>query len=189
MQILPKRIDLIARLPAGTIGSEIGVRRAYFSIEILKYPVKKLYLVDSWHADEGSYGEVPTTQDDQEANLAEAKSVLSGHMPGGRVEIIRGFSTDVARTNKTIPPLDFCYIDASHDYKSVYEDLLLWGQRMKPNGLLMGHDFKDDGDAAKWGWGVKKAVHDFCDNMGWQLIAVTDEDFASFCLQRINVGP
>lgn len=47
--------------------------------------------------------------------------------------------------------LDFIYIDGDHSYKSVEEDILAWMPKIKPGGVIAGHDY---------GYypGVKKAV-------------------------------
>ena len=47
--------------------------------------------------------------------------------------------------------LDFCFIDAAHDYKSVKEDILHWWPKVKFGGCFGGHDYPH------WS-GVKKAV-------------------------------
>ncbi|CAD7941137.1 unnamed protein product [Amoebophrya sp. A120] len=36
---------------------------------------------------------------------------------------------------------DFVYVDARHDYKGVKEDLELWLPKLRPNGIIAGHDF------------------------------------------------
>ncbi|HVH71989.1 MAG TPA: class I SAM-dependent methyltransferase [Candidatus Dormibacteraeota bacterium] len=49
--------------------------------------------------------------------------------------------------------LDFCFIDAAHDYASVSRDIDAWAPKVKPGGILAGHDFAD------WpGFGVMRAV-------------------------------
>lgn len=49
--------------------------------------------------------------------------------------------------------LDFVYIDASHDYESVKQDLNLWHPKIKTGGTIGGHDY---------GWeSVKQAVDEF----------------------------
>jgi predicted O-methyltransferase YrrM len=52
------------------------------------------------------------------------------------------------------PPesLDFVFIDADHRYKAVYQDIRLWLNRVKPGGVLAGHDIHLDT--------VRQAVND-----------------------------
>lgn len=37
--------------------------------------------------------------------------------------------------------LDFVFIDASHDYQSVRQDILAWLPKVKPGGTIAGHDY------------------------------------------------
>lgn len=53
---------------------------------------------------------------------------------------------------------DIVYIDASHDYDSVTEDIKHWYPKVKYGGFICGDDFIDI-------WpGVKQSVSDFFDN-------------------------
>ena len=70
--------------------------------------------------------------------------------------------------------LDAVYIDAAHDYESVKADIAAWGPKIKPNGILAGHDYRNGfpgvdravdevfpaGTVAfcEYSWVVKKAV-------------------------------
>jgi hypothetical protein len=40
--------------------------------------------------------------------------------------------------------LDFVYIDASHEYEDIKNDILNWLPKVKNNGILAGHDFSWD---------------------------------------------
>lgn len=53
--------------------------------------------------------------------------------------------------------LDFVFIDASHAYLDVKEDLKAWWPKVKKGGVFAGHDYKH------WA-GVKKAVDEFAVN-------------------------
>lgn len=54
--------------------------------------------------------------------------------------------------------LDFCFIDAAHNYESVKADINAWQPKVKPGGILAGHDYCDS-------WpGVKKAVDELLPN-------------------------
>lgn len=37
--------------------------------------------------------------------------------------------------------LDFCFIDADHAYESVQRDIAAWRPKIKPGGILAGHDY------------------------------------------------
>ena len=54
---------------------------------------------------------------------------------------------------------DLVFIDALHDYASVYEDIRLWWPKVRIGGMLCGHDFNH-----QWP-GVERAVADSFDLM------------------------
>lgn len=179
MITLKNRIELIAMYPAGSVIAEVGVWRAYFSTAMLELPnIRKLYLVDAWEQ-YPEYDDTINTQD-QEDNLRQAKHNIRGHLPGGRVEIIRGRSLDVARDNRTIPPLDGLFLDANHGRGHVLADLRAWSKRMKPGAAICGHDYFDNEESQRLNFGVVEDVNQFCAEEGWDLTHVTDEAFASF---------
>ena len=39
--------------------------------------------------------------------------------------------------------LDFVFIDAAHDYDNVRADIIAWSPKVKPGGMLSGHDYQD----------------------------------------------
>jgi hypothetical protein len=187
MQLLPTRIDLFKRLRPDAIGAEVGVWRGYNAVDILNNTrVGKLFLVDAWAGQTGVYDDngVPKTVEEHEKDLAECKRHLRGHLPSGRVEIVRGMSVEVATHNRSIPPLDFVYLDADHNYEGVRYDLLAWEKRLKPDGVIMGHDFTENAFATRHNFGVIRAVNEFCETRGWEIVALTQEDFASYELHR-----
>lgn len=178
---VPARLDLVKQLPPGSIGAEIGVCKGHFSIQILnETSVAKLYLVDAWRA-RPDYVD-PLWDADHEANLAECKRVLAGH--ADRWEIVRGDSWDVA-TRGPLPKLDFIYVDADHSRLGCFRDLLAWSRRLKPTGVILGHDYTDCEQAMMWNFGVIEAVKDFCVLEGWEMTKITTEEFASYQLERV----
>ena len=55
------------------------------------------------------------------------------------------------------------YIDASHDYKSVMDDLVAYWPLLRPDGVLIGDDYN-------WA-GVKRAADEFATRVGFPLVA------------------
>ena len=52
---------------------------------------------------------------------------------------------------------DFIYVDARHDFKGVYEDLVAWWPKLRAGGIMAGHDYvtQDDGPAkSKQDWTI-----------------------------------
>lgn len=60
---------------------------------------------------------------------------------GDRVTIIIGESTVVASTFRP-ESADRVFLDGAHDYESVVADIRAWLPVVKPDGLLVGHDFE-----------------------------------------------
>lgn len=49
--------------------------------------------------------------------------------------------------------VSFCWVDAGHDFDSVRKDLAAWYKKIKPGGILAGHDYSE--------LGVRLAVDEF----------------------------
>lgn len=56
------------------------------------------------------------------------------------VGLIVGPSVKVA---KSFSSVDVVFIDAAHDRASAYEDLVAWGDKVRPGGILCGHDLDE----------------------------------------------
>ena len=84
--------------------------------------------------------------------------------------------------------MDFVYIDAGHDYSSVSKDLRVAGKKVKPGGIIAGHDY------IRWGrfgykCGVVEAVNEFCICREYELIYITVEtkNNASYAIRNMRV--
>lgn len=54
--------------------------------------------------------------------------------------------------------LDFVFIDGNHDYEHVKEDIEEWTRKVKPGGIVCGHDYKID---PVNNYGVIRAVDEY----------------------------
>ena len=97
------------------------------------------------------------------------EAMLGGYL--GRLEGQRAFPF-VGKSEDLAPFIpdgiaDLVFIDADHTYEAVKQDIMLWKPKLKPGGLLSGHDYdKKHPD-------VKRAVDDtvvpvdFCHGRIW----------------------
>jgi predicted O-methyltransferase YrrM len=164
-----KRWDVLIHLlkeRPHAIGAEVGVWKGFTTIKLLQgLPgIKKYYAIDPWKLYE-----------DFEKSLTSSKMLRQAKDMDKVIEIykqkISPFKDKVITMRKTSKgaslkiednSLDFVFIDGNHDYKYVREDIGLWLPKVKPGGLISGHDYeRDDGTSL----GVKKAVHEFFDKV------------------------
>jgi hypothetical protein len=151
-------------------GAEIGVKVGSYSDLLLRtWRGRKLISIDPWlEADAGDYDDTANVpQGVQERFYADACARLARH--GERSEVWRMTSAQAA-TRVADAELDFAYIDARHDYASVREDLELWLPRIRPGGVLAGHDYVS-GAFPQGHFEVRRAVDDFFAERGIAVLA------------------
>lgn len=99
----------------------------------------KLYAVDLW--DKATYGKTVTVESFQK--FQEQTKDLP-------VTAIQEDSTEAAKHFKD-GSLDYVFIDADHSYEKVSADIDAWRPKVRPGGMLAGHDYGEP-------CGVKQAV-------------------------------
>lgn len=116
-------------------GAEIGVERGHFTKAICDYlPATKVHAVDAWAAYQGYREHV--SQDKLDGFFRETQERLHGR----NVHVWRGRSVEVASSFAT-GSLDFVYIDSNHTLPHVIADLTAWAPKVRPGGIIAGHDF------------------------------------------------
>lgn len=117
------------------IGAEIGVLDGEFSEKLCKPNQDlKLYCVDSW--------EVAGDFDDYSSRrLKEAFTKAQERLNQYNCKIIKKTSTDAVKDFED-NLLDFVYIDADHEFKSVVMDVSEWMRKIRIGGIMCGHDFR-----------------------------------------------
>jgi Methyltransferase domain len=160
---VPSRDELPALLNARGLlgrGAEIGVKQGRYSDELLRnWRGSELVSIDPWlSADPDEYVDRSNVSQDRFNEFyEETRERLAGY--GSRSTIWRMTSVEAAAK---VPDhsFDFVYIDARHDYESVKEDVAAWCTKVRPGGILAGHDYVD-GDLPEGEFYVKSAVDEF----------------------------
>lgn len=157
---LPSRKALLEMLPNGGVAAEVGVAQGDFSQLILDIcQPSRLHLIDYWGSSTPHYGD---------AGYRHVVKRFGEQISGGQVVLLRGWSWEML-ARLPDESLDWVYIDADHSYDSVKKDLLAAKPKIRPHGILSGHDY------IKWNsqtrrFGVVEAVNEFCVTFGFEMI-------------------
>ncbi|MBK8635151.1 MAG: class I SAM-dependent methyltransferase [Saprospiraceae bacterium] len=163
-KLLANREALLALLPKEGVVAELGVDEGKFSEKIIEIcKPKTLHLVDVW--DTARFSQVKKEQ---------VAAKFAKEINEGSVQIQVGLSTKVVEQFKD-EYFDWIFIDTDHSYKTTLEELNLWSKKVKPNGIIVCHDFIVGNWNAMIRYGVREAVYEFCTNHHWEIIFVTME--------------
>jgi hypothetical protein len=177
-------------------GVEIGVYRGEYSkILAERWHGEKLWLVDPWtHFDPVPSGAewweypppyleapwTPTTDRTERAgvnrsdvghraNMAATRENVADWLLTNKVEMKRQTSQQAARCVED-DSLSFVYLDGNHTYEAVRQDIHCWYRKVKPGGIIGGHDYSDVRWSHRGAWNrVKEAVDLYADKLGWEL--------------------
>jgi len=161
--VLPHRLDfplLLNRRGLIGCGAEVGVKQGQYSETLLEsWQGRHLISIDPWvSAPEPDYvDEANVTQQTHDGYYEETCRRLARF--GERTSVWRMTGSEAANR---IPHhcLDFVYLDARHDFTSLKQDLEEWIGKVRPGGILAGHDYLD-GTFAEGEFGVRSAVDEF----------------------------
>ena len=123
---------------------EIGVAGCDFSRNFIPLlgagQIAVLVLVDPWTKE--SFWR-PTTDAEMDAMYETACNLGKGHdtiTPGKNLLVIRNTSAQAA-ASFVDGEIDFCFLDARHEYESVKQDIGLWIYKVRKGGILAVHDY------------------------------------------------
>jgi hypothetical protein len=143
-------------------GAEVGTQRGLFAEHLLKNcsSLEMLHCIDIWKQQPKEiYNDVANGPDDiHELHYEQTLERLNPF--ANRYNVLRMWSVDAAELIEE-ELLDFVYIDANHSYKCTTEDLEAWYPKVRPGGMMCGHDYLDSGT----NFGVYSAVQDFTRNL------------------------
>ena len=143
----PKRyfwlIDMIIQ-NGYTVGAEVGCAKGMTTHRLLKYcsELKRLYAVDLWAPVPDAIGGGGQYKD---WNFASIRSQFDRLVKPyeKRLIVLQGISWLMA--DEVRESLDFVFIDADHECRSVVNDIRAWTPKVKSDGLISGHDFNHPG--------------------------------------------
>ena len=116
-------------------GAEIGVAAAKYSEVICQnVPGLKLLCIDPWV----KQFDDPIHRKNHNNHYISATKRLKNY----DAAMIRARSMDAVR-DVPFESLDFVYIDSNHVFDAVMVDIIEWSKRVKPGGIVSGHDYND----------------------------------------------
>lgn len=174
---LKDRIELIKQLPTKAVVAEIGVNEGDFSQQILSVCApQKLVLIDVW-ASKRYHGGL----------FEKVKNRFAAEIKNGTIEIIRDLSFGAIASCEN-HFFDWVYLDTDHSYATTHRELELLRLKMKPGGIIAGHDYIIGNWNGGIRYGVIEAVRAFCIKYNWEMIYLTHEldNHPSFAIREIQ---
>lgn len=131
--------EMVQKFPSGStfveVGSWKGRSSSFMAVEIANSNKEiKFYCVDTWcgSVEHQSNPELPIIFDIFRSNMKPVEDYYTA---------IKRRSIEAANLFKD-KSLEFVFIDASHEYEDVKNDINAWMPKVKPGGVLAGHDYK-----------------------------------------------
>jgi predicted O-methyltransferase YrrM len=159
-------------------GAEIGTLGGQNARTLKTYiPDLELYCVDPWEIYEGMQYFTDPQQMVDEYDLAKRRLA-----PFGNIHFVQKLSMDSVRDFDD-NSLDFVFVDANHELPYVTEDIFYWSKKVRPGGIVSGHDyiktgsskFDGHGKNTPWHCDVKAAVHAYTDSYNVKPFFVIDD--------------
>ncbi|WP_346862599.1 class I SAM-dependent methyltransferase [uncultured Draconibacterium sp.] len=174
LQHKKKRVDFMHKVfPNNGIGAELGVFKGHFSPFLFKYTkAKKLHLIDLWYLLAPKWTWAQGNQSTVDA-LRRILKIFKKEIESERVIIHVGDDIEIL---KSFPNnyFDWVYIDSSHAYDHTKQELLLLEQKVKPEGVISGDDWRPDKNHPHHG--VFKAVTEFIADRDYQIIYADEQN-------------
>lgn len=143
--------------------AEVGVWKGKLSVHLLReFPNMHLFCIDLWE-DCGGHAFKDYDKQYMEDIHRRFKKATKDY-----TDRITEIQLPSIEAYKTIRPesLSLVFVDALHDFKSVSEDIEAWESRVKPGGIVSGHDYYGKWDKTSE---VKKAVDEHAKKHGVEI--------------------
>jgi Tfp pilus assembly protein PilF len=159
----------VRELPQGVfveVGAWLGRSTAYLASQTRHRPIK-LYVVDTWRGSGGRDAKSDKVhQRILESNNGDVFELFLANVAKcGLLHYVVPLRMLSSQAVQLFPEysIDFCFLDAAHDYDSVNADLVAWFPKVRHGGIIAGDDYHTD-------WpGVRKAVDEFFAPLGKKI--------------------
>jgi hypothetical protein len=157
---------------------ELGAYTGRASLVLLRHVQQmkgRLYSVDWFQGNPGSEGIINASYQ----NCPILDIFLTNIRESGyedSVTVLVGTTDDIARIVKD-RSADIIFIDADHRYSQVRRDILNWYPKLKPGGLICGHDFEKPLGECDWQRVLEFCEEDFVDGCHYGVIRAVSEFF------------
>jgi hypothetical protein len=130
----------------GLVGAEIGVSKGENTLNILKeLNISKLFLIDPY---------TPFSEEGIPRNHGDCKE-WAFHRLRNYPQVKWILKTSAEAAPEIRDSLDFVYVDGNHTYEYVKDDIEAYYPKVKPHGVIGGHDYTRNNP------GVLRAVDEF----------------------------
>lgn len=167
---------------AGLLGEavEVGTHRGDFAKVLLtNWRGKLLHCVDPWSNVKGfeeQAGMLDGGGKDRDEDFRMCLRNLRDWIKKGRCRLNRATSAQAAATEYLAGPFDFVYLDGDHRTEMVALDVRLWWPKIRPGGVLAGHDFVCPGEElGGWSGLIQPAVFEFARRENLPIKMVVEE--------------
>ncbi|MCB1110480.1 MAG: class I SAM-dependent methyltransferase [Chlamydiia bacterium] len=116
------------------------------------FPEAHIYLIDPFYPDPLYLERGTPSSKNKKLYEATYQALCKAFENDPLTTILR--ATSVGGSKQVPDNLDLVFIDGDHSYEHVKQDILTWKPKMRPGGLLAGHDFRLDFPE------VMRAVHE-----------------------------
>jgi hypothetical protein len=132
------------------LGAEIGTEHGRYAEKLCKAnPQLKLFCVDP-------YLPLPYYQGyETEEKINSYYEYAKQHLSPYNCEILKMTSMEAVK-NFEDNSLDFVFIDGNHYFEWIVNDVIYWSRKVKPGGIVYGHDYSDQ-------FHVKQAINAYMD--------------------------
>ncbi len=160
---------------------EIGTDQGLFALRFLEqWTEGTLHCVDPWLS--GYDPEDPTSHKNRQEDEAVARQRLEN-----KARILK-LTSQEAHNLFAPQSIDFVYIDGNHQPEYFLQDLRLWWRKLRPGGILGGHDIVCPGEhLGGWGRYLQPVLFEFAREIGGRpihLVVELDGSPWSFYLEK-----